>query len=112
MAANHGIPNEEQITQQLALTTRVMKYNPDPARVQRQIYYLALANRTGEAIDLLRQASISYATYIPAYICFWTVLADERLKPIIEEGNRIWNQDLHCKQDGNPVNYRPLRPFM
>lgn len=110
-AATHGIIQKEKITQQLAITTRVMQFNPDPIKVRRQIQYLALADRFNEARSLLHLAALSYATYIPAYICHWITFPDKELVAIVDEADKLWSRPLEC-QNGDPINHPSLRLFM
>jgi len=111
IAATHGVPEKNRISQQLALTTRVMEYAPDPIKVRRQIRYLALAGRVDEANALLHKASYSYAAFLPSYICTWITLPDKELHPIIEEADRLWNRPLQCQPNGDPIGHPSLRHF-
>jgi O-antigen ligase len=94
--ATHGIPEKSMITRQLALTTRVMLYRPNPIKVRRQITYLALAGKTDDAIALLNMAVSAYPTHLSAYVCIWQNMHDEEMRPIIEHAKQRMAAPLSC----------------
>lgn len=58
--ADYGVPDKSAIREQLGLTTRVVRFQPDPVKVYRQIVYLGLAGETEESISLLRHSAKVY----------------------------------------------------
>ena len=96
----HGAANKSTIERQLELATRVMRHHPDPINVRHQIRYLALADRTEDAVALLRQASLAYPGHVPNYICLWRTSPEEELQPIIVEAEKLLNKPLRCAEKG------------
>lgn len=69
--AQHGAPDRNVLDQQLAMTTRVVQFRPTPIGVNRQIIYLALAGRSGEASDLMKKAFVVYPLDFQKFACTW-----------------------------------------
>jgi hypothetical protein len=98
--ATHGIPDKSMISQQLALTTRVMMHHPNPIKVRRQITYFALAGKMNDAIALLNIAVSAYPTHLSNYVCIWENLRDEDMQPIIEHAKQRLKAPLSCDTRG------------
>lgn len=89
--ANTGKPDVARIEEQLALTTRNMRHNPDKSRVYRQTMYLAYANQTSAAIELLHRAATVYPNDLAWYIQRLESRGDDELQVLITEAKKISN---------------------
>lgn len=92
----HGRPDKSNIEQQVALTTRVMRHQPDHVKVRQQIIYLALAGKRDDALSLLKHSATAYAPVFPYYICDFRKLPDKEILPLIAEGERILGESPTC----------------
>lgn len=92
----HGQPDKNNIKQQVALTTRVMRYQPDQVKVYRQIVYLALAGEEDDALSLLKHSATAYAPVFPHYVCSFKGLPDKEIFSLIAEGERILGEIPMC----------------
>lgn len=108
--AIHGVADMRLATGQLALTTRVMKYNPNPIKVGRQILYLALAGQTSTAIALLDIAAAAYPTHISTYVCKWENMANEKIQPIVEHARMFVRDPAPCAISEWREPVQPLQP--
>lgn len=92
----HGRPDKSTIAQQLKVTTRLAQYNPSPVHIYHQIVYLAMGNKTEEAVALLRQAAVAYSPEFPKYICRLRQLPYEETIPLVQEGERLLGKPSVC----------------
>lgn len=108
--ANHGTPSSDRIDEQAALTERVMKFRPTPLRVYRHITYLALANRSDAAIDLLNTAAAVYPASVYDSVCHWDEAAEAKLSGLIVASLKFLPADAACEDrsrmhaTGIPIN--------
>ncbi len=100
--ATHGQPGEDEIARQLTLTTRVMRHHPNPIKVQRQIVYLALAGHMEGSVSLMRQAAATYTRPFARFACSLRESSDERIRPLIDEADRIMTGDWYIRIVPNP----------
>lgn len=97
--AQNGIPDKNIIQQQLLMTTRVMRYLPNPINVNRQIVYLALAGESTEASALLKKAFIVYPLDFPKYACGWKSTPVEEVQSLWQEAEKQVGTSTECQQE-------------
>lgn len=109
--AAHGGTDKNNIAQQVQLTTRVMRHQPDRVKVYRQIVYLALAGETDNALSLLRHSATAYAPVFPRYVCNLKKLPDKEILLLVAEGKKILGRNPACEDLDRPPNKStPLTP--
>lgn len=108
--AAHGETDKNNIARQVQLTTRVMRHQPDRAKVYRQIVYLTLAGETDKALSLLRHSATAYAPVFPRYVCNLKKLPDKEILLLVAESKRILGRSPACEDlDRPPSKSVPLR---
>lgn len=95
--ADYGVPDKSAIREQLGLTTRVVRFQPDPVKVYRQIVYLGLAGETEESISLLRHSAKVYTPLLPDYICDLKQYPDKEIIPLIDESMKLVAEAPTCQ---------------
>lgn len=95
--ATHGYPDKNRIREQLALTTRLVRHDPNPVKVYRQTIYLALAGLKNESVALLRHAAVAYTPLFPEYACNLKMLPDKEIRFLAKESERLLGREPECK---------------
>lgn len=106
--ATHGIADKNGISRQLALTTRVMVYHPNPVKVRRQIEYLTFAGHTDEASSLLKTAAKAYPIHVPNYICRWRHMTGPEIETLANQAENLLPKSVMC-QGERPEPFRRLQ---
>ncbi len=95
--AMYGAPKKNTIDQQLLLTTRVMRYRPNPTNVYRQVMYLALAGKSTEASVLMKKAFIIYPLDFPKFACSWKFAPAIEVQRLWEEARTFTGDKIDCE---------------
>lgn len=85
----HGQPHEARIEQQLAMTTRQMRYQPASLNVYQQVTYLATAGHHAQALTLLNQAALAYPNDLSRYVGWLEQKAAATPGPLLTEAKRL-----------------------